>query len=122
MLPQRVMFTQRWLFCLLLLLPVTVVFAQKPAFRVVAFYSTNVERDHVDFARDAIAFYKQLAIERNFVFDTTSDWENTNDAYLKNYEVVVWLNEFPHNAHERAAFEKYMNGGGGLAGISCLGL
>jgi type 1 glutamine amidotransferase len=105
------------LFCLLLPFTLSVVHGQRPGFRAVAFYSTNVERDHVDFARDAIAFYQQLAIDRNFVFDTTSDWEHTNDSYLKNYQVVVWLNEFPHNDHERAAFERYINGGGAWLGF-----
>lgn len=105
--------------CLLLsfFLTAAAVSAQPPAFRAVAFFSTNVERDHVDFAKDAIAFYKQLAVERNFVFDTTSNWENTKEAFLKNYQVVVWLNEFPHNGQERVAFENYINRGGAWLGF-----
>jgi hypothetical protein len=45
-------------------------------FRAIAFYSTNVESDHVDFARDAMKFYTRLASEKGFSLDTTSNWEN----------------------------------------------
>ena len=95
--------------------------AQTPALRVIAFFSTTVEPDHVDFARDAIAFYTRLAAEKNFVFDTTSDWSNTKDEVLKNYQVVMWLNEFPQNEEQRAAFERYMDGGGAWLGFHVAG-
>ena len=87
-------------------------FAQRAAFKVLAFYSTNVERDHVQFANDIIPFYQQLAKEKGFVFDTTTKWTNLNDDTLKNYQVIVWVNEFAQNEEERRAFEKYMNNGG----------
>ena len=95
--------------------------AQTPALRIIAFFSTTVEPDHVDFARDAIAFYTRLAAEKNFVFDTTSDWSNTKDEVLKNYQVVMWLNEFPQNEIQRAAFERYMDGGGAWLGFHVAG-
>jgi len=95
--------------------------AQKPGFKVIAFYSTTVERDHVQFARDALAFFTKLAKEKNFQFDSTTDWANTNDAYLKKYQVVIWINEFPHTEEERKAFERYMTGGGAWLGFHVSG-
>ena len=99
----------------------TFVSAQTPKFRVLALFSTNVEQDHVDFAYDAIKFYGRLATERGFAFDTTSHWEDLNDENLKKYQVVVWLNEFPHNQAQRSAFEKFMANGGGWLGFHVSG-
>jgi len=94
---------------------------QVPKFKVIAFYSTNVESDHVDFARNAMTFYTELAARKGFAFDTTSNWENLNDANLKNYKVVIWLNEFPHNEMERHSFEKFMDNGGAWLGFHVSG-
>lgn len=94
---------------------------QDPKFRALAFYSTHVESDHVDFAYDAIKFYNNLAAEKGFVIDTTSDWEKLNDDELKKYQLVIWLNEFPHNELERRSFEKFMTDGGAWLGFHVSG-
>ena len=94
--------------------------AQKK-FRTLAFYSTNVERDHVDFAHDAIAFFTNLSREKKFVFDSTNDWANTNDTVLRKYDLVIWINEFPHNEEQRRAFEKFINNGGAWLGFHVSG-
>ena len=86
-------------------------------FRALALYSTNVESDHVDFAKDAIKFYQELAMRKGFIFDTTSDWNRLDSANLRHYQLVVWLNEFPHNEQQRAAFEGFMNRGGAWLGF-----
>jgi len=107
---------------LLLLLALSMLsFGQSPKFKVLALYTTTVEADHVDFAMDAIRFYTKLAAEKNFVLDTTTDWEKLNDDNLKNYQVVMWINEFPHNEAERRAFEKYMTSGGAWLGFHVSG-
>jgi type 1 glutamine amidotransferase len=87
-------------------------------FKVLAFYSTDVEPDHVEFARDDVRFYDRLAYETGaYSFDTTSDWNQMNDTVLKNYQVVLWLNEFPHNQAQRTAFEHFIEGGGAWLGF-----
>jgi formylglycine-generating enzyme required for sulfatase activity len=106
--------------CLLLLLS-TQILAQKPDFKVVAFYSGKVERDHIDFSNDAREFFKNLAAENNFTFDATTDWTNCNDAFLSNYNIVIWLNDFPQSPQQREAFEKYMRAGGGWFGFHVAG-
>ena len=91
--------------------------AQQYANRVLAFYTTTVERDHVQFARDALQFYARLAGQKHFQFDSTTDWSRLNDETLKNYQVVMWINEFPHTEEERRSFERYMERGGKWIGF-----
>ncbi|MEN6338182.1 MAG: ThuA domain-containing protein [Phycisphaerales bacterium] len=91
--------------------------AETPKFRVLAFYSVEVEKAHVEFALDAIRFFNEMARTEGFVFDTTSLMSDLNEAKLKRYQLVVWLNDFPHTPDERAAFEKYMAGGGAWFGF-----
>ena len=93
---------------------------KSPRFRVLAFYSTTVEPDHVDFAHDAIRFYSAQAARENFALDTTTNWDNCNDS-LKNYKVVIWLNDFPHAENQRSAFQHYMENGGAWLGFHVSG-
>lgn len=90
--------------------------AQTPRFKVAAFYSTNGEMDHVNFAKDALYFFELIAEQQNFTFDATRDWSNLNDNYLANYDVVIWLNDFPKDDDQRAAFERFVNRGGAWYG------
>jgi len=89
-------------------------------FRALAFFSTTVESDHVDFAHNAIDFYSALAARNGFTLDTTTNWENCN-ASLNNYQVVLWLNDFPHTDQQRAAFQTYMENGGAWLGFHVAG-
>ena len=103
--------------CFLLLFRNVAIEAQEPAFKVLAFYSTDVESDHVKTANDALAFYRDLATRNKFVFDATTDWGKLNDKDLKPYNLILWLNEFPKTPEQRTAFEKYMEHGGGWMGF-----
>jgi len=94
-----------------------VINAQFPRFKVLAFYSNRVEKDHVDFARAAIFFFKDLTKGNGFVFDTTSNMTDLNDEKLKDYSLVMMINDFPHNPAQREAFQKYMENGGGWFGF-----
>jgi hypothetical protein len=86
--------------------------AKEPDFKVMAFYSTDVERDHVHVADDALVFFRELATKDNFTFDATTDWGKLNEKDLKQYQLILWLNNFPQTLEQRAAFEKYMEQGG----------
>ena len=110
-------------FVLLFLLSIsnTPAAAQTPAFKALAFYSTNVEPAHVKTGNEALAFFKDLAAKDNFVFDTTTDWNKLNDNDLKPYQVILWINEFPHTEEQRAAFQRYMEHGGGWLGLHVAG-
>lgn len=91
--------------------------AQQPQFKVLAFYSNHVERDHVDFSKDLRSFFTELSDQVNFTFDVTRDWTNLNDTLLKNYDVVMWINDFPHSDQQRKSFQRYMESGGGWIGF-----
>ncbi|QNI37822.1 ThuA domain-containing protein [Edaphobacter albus] len=92
-------------------------FAQSPKFRVLAFYSDTVEHDHVEFAHQAIRFYEGAAKHDGFEFTPTNDWNDLNQKKLADYQIVLWLDDFPHTPQQRAAFEQYMENGGGWLGF-----
>jgi len=101
--------------CALVLIALT-SYAQSPRFKVAAFYSTNGEMDHINFAKDALYFFELKAEQHQFTFDATRDWSNLNDDYLANYDVVIWLNDFPKDDEQRAAFERFIDRGGAWYG------
>ncbi|GGA53833.1 hypothetical protein GCM10011507_01240 [Edaphobacter acidisoli] len=100
---------------------VTPMRAQSSAFHVLAFYSTNVEQDHVDFAKQAIPFFQALSQRKHFSFETTTDWNKLNPETLKNYQVIIWLDDIPSTAAQKVAFQNYMDHGGGWLGFHIAG-
>jgi uncharacterized protein len=90
---------------------------QQPSYRVLAFYSENVEHDHVDFAHQAIRFYTAAAKRDDFELVLTTNWDDLNTANLARYQLILWLDDFPHTQQQRAAFEQYMTNGGGWLGF-----
>ena len=110
-------------FCLFALLACSGVtaFAQSRPFHVLAFYSTNVEQDHVDFAMQAIPFFQAMAKRDHFEFKATSNWNDMNPDTLKQYQVVLWLDDAPSTAAQRVAFQNYMEHGGAWLGFHIAG-
>ncbi len=90
--------------------------AQTP-FHALAFYTNKGEQDHIDFALEAIRFYGDLAKKDNFSFASTMDWNDMSADKLKNVQLVIWLNDFPHTPEQRKAFEDYMAHGGAWLGF-----
>jgi len=66
-----------------------------------------------------IAAIEQLGEEHNFAVDATEDATAFNDTNLANYDVVIWLSTTGDvlNDQQQAAFERYIQGGGGYAGV-----
>lgn len=91
------------------------------SFRVLAFYTDKGEPDHIDFARQALSFFADLARKDDFEFQSTTRWESLNSENLKNFQVILWLNDFAQTAEQRKAFEAYMNGGGAWLGFHVSG-
>jgi uncharacterized protein len=122
-------FLQLHRFCVaiaFLLVPIGFLSAQaapqrQAPFRVLAFYTDKGEPDHIDFARQALSFFADLSRKDNFEFQSTTRWEDLNAENLKNFQVVVWLNDFAQTAEQRKAFEDYMNGGGAWLGFHVSG-
>ena len=86
-------------------------------YRVLAMYSDKVEHDHVDFAQQAIRFFSTAARKDHFSFTATTNWDDLNTANLTKYDLVLWLDDSPHTAPQRKAFEEYMEHGGGWLGF-----
>jgi YVTN family beta-propeller protein len=96
-------------------------FAQQSRFKVLALYSDTTEPDHVQFAKDAVKFLADRAATEHFTFDATTNWADLNDERLKNYQLVIWLNESPTKTEQRNAFERYIQSGGAWLGFHAAG-
>jgi uncharacterized protein len=92
-------------------------FGQQTSFKVLAFYSTNVEPDHVQFAEGALKFFSEISAKNNFTFDSTTNWDDLNDSNLGKYQLVVWLDDRPSNAGQKRAFQKFAENGGAWLGF-----
>lgn len=95
--------------------------AQQTRFKALAFYSDTTEPDHVDFAHDAVKFLAARAAQEHFTFEATTKWDDLNDQRLKDYQLIIWLNESPTRAEQRDAFERYMQHGGAWLGFHAAG-
>jgi uncharacterized protein len=91
--------------------------AKAPRPKVLILYSLNVENDHVLFALDALRFFADLGRKNNLDVQATTNAAELNEENLKQYKLLIWLNDFPHNQAEREAFEHYMTGGGAWLGF-----
>jgi len=109
------------LYCFACLMTAAPGFGQSKPFHVLAFYSTHVEKDHVDFALQAISFFQAMAKRDHFEFKATSNWDDLNPTVLSGYQVVLWLDEFPSTAAQRKAFEDFMEHGGAWMGFHIAG-
>lgn len=86
-------------------------------FHALAFYTDKGEPDHIDFAQQSLRFYGDLAKKRNFTLDATTNWNDLNTAKLKDVQLVIWLNDFPHTLEQRKVFQDYMTQGGAWLGF-----
>jgi len=89
--------------------------------KVLAFFTPGGELDHVLFAQQAMRALAAAAEPGGYVFAATSDWDALNEANLRDVRVVIWLNDMPHTAAQRLAFERYMGSGGGWLGFHVSG-
>jgi len=88
-----------------------------PKFSVIAFYTGKNDQAHISFVREANKWFPKMAKQYNFAYDSTSNWNNLNEDFLKNYQVVLFLDTRPEDPTQRAAFEKYMENGGAWMGF-----
>ena len=89
----------------------------KPSFKVIAFFTGINDQAHVSFVHEANKWFPTMGAKNNFSYDSTSDWNNMNDTFLLKYQVVLFLDTRPDKPSQRAAFEKYMEHGGGWMGF-----
>jgi uncharacterized protein len=113
---------RRFLFLLLLFIQFAgTSLGQQSRFNVLAFYTASGEPDHIHFAEDAVKFFRERAASEHFTFDATTRWEDLNDEHLKNYQLILWLNDSPSKTEQRSAFERFMQHGGAWLGFHAAG-
>lgn len=79
-------------------------FGQTSDFKVLAFYNNKSDVD----SKSLRSF-----LSKNFDVEESTDLNRT----LDNYKVIVFVNDFPKTKKEQAAFQKYMESGGGWIGL-----
>lgn len=89
----------------------------KPKFNVVAFYTGKSDAAHISYVHEANRWFSKISGVYNFQYDSTNNWNNMNDEFLKKYDVVVFLDTRPDSLQQRKVFEKYMKNGGGFLGF-----
>ena len=92
-------------------------YAKAPRFKALIYYTQHAEEAHVQFAEQATTFFKKLNYGDGFVLDITTDFSKYPYEKLKEYNVIIMLNTSPNTKAERAAFEQYMENGGGWVGF-----
>jgi hypothetical protein len=105
----------RYLFVLISVLASTSLFSQ--SFKVIGFFTAKNDRAHITFVREANKWFAKTAKANNFSYDSTNNWNNLNAEFLKNYDVVLFLDTRPDSAAHRKAFERYMADGGAWMGF-----
>ncbi len=90
-------------------------------FRVAGFYTAKHDQAHISFVHEANKWFAAMASRHHFTYDSTSNWNNLNDDFLKQYQVVVFLDTRPDSANQRAAFQRYIERGGGWMGFHFAG-
>jgi hypothetical protein len=98
-------------------LPTLLAQSNSPRFKVLAFYTGKTDRAHVSFVNEANRWFNKTAIERGFSYTATSEWGLLNAKSLADYPVVIFLDTRPEIPAQRAAFRRYMEGGGGWVGF-----
>ena len=88
-----------------------------PAFKVIAFYDGTCDPAHISFVHEANVWFPQQAAQYGFSYTATNDWSQLNTANLANYQVVMFLDDYPQTASQRSAFQAYMQSGGGWIGF-----
>jgi hypothetical protein len=88
-----------------------------PKFKVIAFYTARADKAHISFVHEANQWFPKMAAKYHFQYDSTKNWNNMNAEFLSHYQVVIFLDTRPDDPAQRAAFQKYMEGGGGWMGF-----
>jgi type 1 glutamine amidotransferase len=87
-------------------------------FKVIAFYNGTWDAAHIDFDHEANDWFPEQGEAGGFTYTATTDWDLLADAgALAQYQVVLFLDDAPQTAAQRAGFEAYMAGGGGWMGF-----
>jgi hypothetical protein len=88
---------------------------------IVAFFTGREDLAHISFLKEAVPYFKDLSNRNQYAFDTTSNWTNLNDEYLRQCQLIIFLDTRPEDSIQRLAFMNYMNHGGAWMGFHFAG-
>lgn len=88
---------------------------QMPRFRVLLYYSDDVEEAHRQFSHQAIAFFDKLTVGEGWILEADKTLQGKGD--LSQYDVIIMPDVHPGAPEERTLFEHYMEQGGGWLGF-----
>ncbi|RZM29100.1 MAG: ThuA domain-containing protein [Pedobacter sp.] len=91
--------------------------SKKPAFKVIAFFTAKNDQAHISYVHEANVWFEKAAAQYGFSYDSTSNWSSLNAENLAKYQVVLFLDTRPEAPEQRAAFQTYMEHGGGWMGF-----
>ena len=118
---QRVFITVMGI-CLICFYSLTIMAQAKThEFRVIAFFTGRADLAHISFVHEANRWFPKMAAANHFTYDSTKDWNNLNEKFLSQYQVVIFLDTRPDSPIQRKAFEEYMKKGGGWMGFHFAG-
>jgi hypothetical protein len=90
-------------------------------FKVLAFYDTDSgDPAHNDFVKEALTWSPATGARNGFTWEGTTDWGRLSTD-LSQYKVVMFLDDAPHEAADRAGFQRYMSNGGAWIGFHVSG-
>ena len=92
-----------------------------PLFKVIAFYTAKNDQAHISYVHEANRWFPGIAAKYNFQYDSTNNWNNLNEQFLIQYQVVLFLDTRPEAPAQRDAFKKYMENGGAWMGFHFAG-
>ena len=88
----------------ILLIPLWLVFSclntscidskRQSAFRVISFSNGEHDQAHISFVNEANNWFALKAEECGFN-ESTRNWDNLNEEFLRNYDVVLFLDSVP---------------------------
>jgi hypothetical protein len=67
----------------------------KQMFHVVSFYTAKNDLAHISFVHEANKWFSDAAKKYHFSYDSTDNWNNLNEDFLKNYQVVLFFDTRP---------------------------
>ncbi|MFH8220956.1 ThuA domain-containing protein [Streptomyces sp. NPDC018057] len=85
--------------------------------KVIAFYDGTYDAAHISFDHEANTWFPQQGAAGGFTYTATTDWSRLNSTTLAGYQVVMFLDDYPHTAAQQSAFQTYMRDGGGFIGF-----
>lgn len=96
-------------------------YAKGPRFKALFYYCAQAEPAHIEFAQQTRQFFHKLSYGEGFLIDYTTDLSEYPYEKLKDYRIVIMVNDLPKSEQERADFERYMENGGGWMGFHASG-